>query len=68
MQIAWPVLIGKYRTGCLQTFSLGERTLPDTSDVGFSKSMVQAMKIRCGVFNKIFLVNHWCDILDCSIV
>ena len=45
-------------------YSFGERILPEchTRDVGLSNSM----KLRCGVFNKVFLVNHWHDILNCS--
>ena len=34
-------------------------------DVGLSNSVVWPMKLRC-VFNKVFLVNHWHDILNCS--
>ena len=49
-------------------FSIGERILPDhgTRDVGLSNSMPQPMKSRRCVFNKVFLVNHWNDILKCS--
>ena len=36
-----------------------------THDVGLSNSVAQPMKLRC-VFNKVFLVNHWHDILNCS--
>ena len=50
-------------------YSFGERILPDydTRDIGLS-NMVQPMKLRCCVFNKIFLivlvVNQWRDILN----
>ena len=37
-----------------------------TCDVGLSNSMAWPMKLRCCVFNKVFLVNHWHDILNCS--
>ena len=49
------------------TFSFGERILPEyhTRDVGLFDNMAQPMKLRC-VFNKVFLVNHWHDILNCS--
>ena len=49
-------------------FSLGEHILPDdnTRDVELSNSMAQLMKIRCCVFNKVFLVNHGRDIFNCS--
>ena len=48
-------------------FSFGERILPeyDTRDVGLSNSVARLMKLRC-VFNKVFQVNHWRDILNCS--
>ena len=35
------------------------------SDVGLPNSMVLPMKLGC-VFNKVFLVNHWFDILNCN--
>ena len=49
-------------------FSVGHRILPDygNHDVGLSNTMARPMKLRCCVFNKVFLVNHWRDILNCS--
>ena len=49
-------------------FLFDERILPEchTHDVGLSNSMAPPMKLRC-VFNKVFLVNHWCDILNGSV-
>ena len=49
-------------------FSFGERILPEyhTHDVMLSNNMARPMKLRCCVFNKVFLVNHWYDILHCS--
>ena len=49
-------------------FSFTEQILLDynTCDVGLSNSMVQPMKLSCCVFNKVFLVNRWRDILNCS--
>ena len=51
----------------MNIFSFGEQILPEycTSDVLLCNSMARPMKLRC-VFNKVFLVNHWHDILDCS--
>ena len=48
-------------------FSFGERILPEYHfhDVGLSNGMAWPTKLRC-VFNKVFLVNHWGDILMCS--
>ena len=45
--------------------SFGERILVDfdTHDVELSNSMTRPMKLRGCVFNKVFLVNHWRDIL-----
>ena len=40
--------------------------ITSTCDVGLSNSMVRPMKLRYCVFNKVFLVKHWHDILDCS--
>ena len=37
----------------------------DTHDVGLSNSMAWPLKLRC-VFNRVFLVNNWRDILNCS--
>ena len=33
-----------------------------TCDVVLSNSMARPMKLRCCVFNKVFLVNHWHNI------
>ena len=33
---------------------------------GLSNSMAQSMELRCCVLNKVFLINHWRDILNCS--
>ena len=41
-------------------FSFGEQILPVLSN-----GMARPMKLRC-VFNKVFLVNHLRDILNCS--
>ena len=38
----------------------------DTRDVGLSNSNARPMQLTCCVFNKVFLVNHRCDILNCS--
>ena len=70
MQIAWPYPIGKNRNMCIQImFSFGKRILPEyhTCDVGLCNSMVRPLKLRC-VFNKVVLVNHWCDILNYSYI
>ena len=40
----------------------------DSRDVGLSNSMARPMKLRWCVFNKVFLVNHWRDIVNCDIV
>ena len=47
--------------------SFGKRNLIDldTYDIGLSNSMACPMTLRC-VFNKVFLVNHWRDILNSS--
>ena len=53
--------IGKNRNRCLQIdFHLVIeycQTL-GTHDVGLPNSMAQPMKLKCSVFNKVFLVNH----------
>ena len=48
-------------------FLFDERILQEysTHNVVLSNIMAWPMKLRC-VFNKVFLVNHWCDILNCS--
>ena len=48
-------------------FSFGERILPHygTHNVGLFNSRARSTKLRC-VFNKVFLVNHCRDIIDCS--
>ena len=52
---------------CANIFLFDEQMLPeyDTRDVGLSTSMALSMKLRCCVFNKVFLVNHRRDILNC---
>ena len=68
MQIARPYRIGKNGNRCIYNiFSFGKRILPEcrTRDVVLSNSLVRPMKLRC-VFNKVFLVNHSHDILNCS--
>ena len=49
-------------------FSFDERILLDfdTHDVGLSNSMARPVKLRLCMFNKVFLVNHWRDIINCS--
>ena len=49
-------------------FSFGERIWLDydTRDIGLSNSMARPMQLRCCMFNKVFLVNHWRDIFNCS--
>ena len=49
-------------------FSFRKRKLPEyhTRDVVLSNSMARPMKLRCGVFNKVFVVNLWRDVLNCS--
>ena len=51
---------------CTNILLFGERILSEyhTRDVGLSNSMARPMRLRCGVFNKVFLVNHWRDILN----
>ena len=48
-------------------FSFSERILLDidTRDVGLSNSLARPIKLRCCVFNKVFLENHGHDILMC---
>ena len=52
----------------LYKLSVGERILPEyhTRDIGLSNSLARPIELRSGVFNKVFLVNHWRDILNCS--
>ena len=52
----------------INIFSFRELILPDYDirDVGLSNNMAQPMTLRCCVFNKVFLVNYWCDILNYS--
>ena len=38
----------------------------DTRDVELSKNMAWPLNLRCCVFNKVFLVNPWRDILNGS--
>ena len=38
----------------------------DTRDVGLSKNMAWPFKLRCCVFNTVFIVNSWRDIHNCS--
>ena len=69
MQTAWPYPIGKHKNRCIQIyFHLASKFCftTRTHDIGLSNSMVQHMKLRCSVFNKVFLVNHWHDIHNCS--
>ena len=49
-------------------FSFDKQMLPEyhTCDVGLSNSMTRPMKLRCSVFNKVFLVNYLRDILNCA--
>ena len=49
-------------------FLFGERILPEyyTRDVRLSNSMARPMILRCCLFNKVFLVNHMRDSLNCS--
>ena len=51
---------------CIQIYSFGERNLLDfdTRDAGLSNIMARPIKLKC-VLNKVFLVNHWRDILNC---
>ena len=65
---AWPYSIGKFRNMCIQNmFNLASEYCKTMTIVtGLSNSMSQPMKLRCCVFNKVFLVNHRCDILNCS--
>ena len=51
----------------MNIFLFGEQILLQyrTRDVVLSNSMAWSMKLRC-VFSKVFLVNHWCDILNYS--
>ena len=61
------VVLANIGIGVYKYILFGERILLDfdTRDVGLSNSMVRPMKLKC-VFNKVFLVNHWHDILNCS--
>ena len=63
MQIAWPYPIGKHRNRCIvhtNIFSFGERLLLEygTNDVELSNSTARPIKLRCCVFNKVFILNH----------
>ena len=51
----------------MNVFSFGMQILPEyrTHDVMLSNSMARPMKLRCSVFNKVFVVNQWRDILNC---
>ena len=65
-QTAWPYPIGKYRIRCVQIyFNLVREFCFDTRDVGLSDSVARPMKLRCCVFSKVFMVNHWHVILKC---
>ena len=48
----------------INIFPFGERMLlvNRTHSVGLAESMVLHMKLKCCVFNKVFLVNDWCGI------
>ena len=52
---------------CKHMFSFGERMLLDFDirDVGLSNSLTRPITLRCCVLNKVFLVNHWRNILNC---
>ena len=62
------ILLASIGIGVQNIFSFGAQIWPDysTRDVGLSNSMEQPMKLRCCMFNRVFLVNHWHDFLDCS--
>ena len=69
MKTAWPYPIGKNRTRCLQIdFHLVNEywQTTHTCDIALSNNRARPMKVRCCVFNKVFLVNHSHDILYCS--
>ena len=54
---------------CANVFSIGERISPEyrIRDVVLSVYlMARPMELRCCVFNKVYLGNHWRDILNCS--
>ena len=53
----------------MNIFPYGQLILPEyrTHDVLLSNNMARPMKSRCYEFNKVFLVNHWSDILNCSL-
>ena len=64
-QTTWPHPIGMYMTRCLQIdFHLLSEYCQTMTLVTYG--MVWPMKLKCGMFNKVFLVNHWHDILDFS--
>ena len=61
MQIAWPYPISKNRNRCIQIyFHLGEQILLEyhSCDIVLCNSMTQPIKLRCCVFNKVFLVKE----------
>ena len=65
----WQIIgIGVYKI--TNIFSFGERILLDfdTCDIGLTNNMTQPMELRCCVLSKVFLVNHFHDIINCSCI
>ena len=63
------IFFGKYRNRCIQIyFHLANEYChtTSTSDVWLSNSMAQPLKLRCCVFNKVFLENYWQDTVNYS--
>ena len=48
--------VGEYKNSFIWRANFARRY------VGLSNGMARPMKLRCCVFNKVFLVNHWRDI------
>ena len=46
----------------------GERILPECHicDIGLSNNMARPMELRFCDFDKVFLVNHWHDNVNCN--
>ena len=61
--------IGNYVTKIVydQAFKVGVvRNLVSTLDVGFWTNMALPIQTRFSVFNKVYLVNHLCGVVDYS--
>ena len=65
MQIAWLYPISKHRNSYISIWRANFARL-DTRDVGLSNNMARSMKLTCCVLNKVFLENHFHDIINSS--